>query len=67
MVSCLPSKTKQIKAVLFVKEREKITNKNIQALFKVSRETATRDLIFLLEKDILLSFGSNGAGALQSV
>jgi len=54
---------RQIKAVLFVKERGKITNKNIQELFKVSRETATRDLIFLLEKDILLSSGSKGAGA----
>jgi len=58
---------RQIKAVLFVKERGKITNKNIRGLFKVSRETATRDLIFLLEKDILLSFGSKRAGALQSV
>ena len=54
---------RQIKAVLFVKGKGKITNKNIQELFKVSRETATRDLIFLLEKDILLSSGSKGAGA----
>jgi len=54
---------RQIKAVLFVKGKGEITNKNIQELFKVSRETATRDLIFLLEKDILLSSGSKGAGA----
>jgi ATP-dependent DNA helicase RecG len=54
---------RQIKAVLFVKGKGEITNKNIQELFKVSRETATRDLILLLEKDILLSSGSKGAGA----
>ena len=54
---------RQIKAVMYVKENGRIANKNIQELFKVSRETATRDLIFLLEKDILLSSGSKGAGA----
>ena len=48
---------------MYVKEKGEITNKNIQELFKVSRETATRDLVFLLEKDILLSSGSKGAGA----
>lgn len=42
---------RQIKAVMYVKENIRITNKNIQELFKVSRETASRDLIFLLEKD----------------
>jgi ATP-dependent DNA helicase RecG len=54
---------RQIKAVMYVKENGRITNKNIQELFKVSRETATRDLIFLLEKDILLSSKIKGAGA----
>ena len=54
---------RRIKAVSYVKENGRITNKNIQELFKVSRETATRDLIFLLEKDILLSSGIKGAGA----
>ncbi|MEA3414649.1 MAG: ATP-binding protein, partial [Thermodesulfobacteriota bacterium] len=53
---------RQIKAVVYAKKNGRITNKNIQELFKVSRETATRDLIFLLEKDILLSSEIKGAG-----
>ena len=54
---------RQIKAVMYVKERGKITNKKIQELFAISRETATRDLTYLTEKNILKSSGSKGAGA----
>ncbi len=53
---------RQIKAVMYVKDNGRITNKEIQGLFEVSRETATRDLIFLEEKDILQRFGTRGAG-----
>lgn len=35
---------RQIRAVLYVKEKGSITNKEYQELFKVSRQTATRDL-----------------------
>lgn len=54
---------RQIKAVMYVRENGKITNKSIQELFTVSRETATRDLTCLTEKNILKSSGSKGAGA----
>jgi len=54
---------RQIKAVMYVKENGKITNKKIQELFAISRETATRDLTYLTEKNILKSSGSKGAGA----
>lgn len=53
---------RQIKAVIYVKENGKITNKNIQELFNVSRETATRDLAFLKEREILESSGKRGPG-----
>ncbi|MFQ5771251.1 MAG: ATP-binding protein, partial [bacterium] len=54
---------RQWREVLYVKEHGKITNKKIQELFSVSRETATRDLICLTEKEILDSSGIKGAGA----
>ena len=54
---------RQIKAVMYVKENGKITNKKIQELFAISRETATRDLTYLTQKNILKSSGSKGAGA----
>ena len=41
---------RQIKAVMYVKENGKITNKKIQELFAISRETATRDLTYLTQK-----------------
>lgn len=54
---------RQLKAVAFVKEKEKITNKEYQELFSVSRETASRDLGELTEKGIFENSGSKGAGS----
>lgn len=54
---------RQIKAVLFVKEKGEITNKEYQELVEVARMTATRDLKELVEKDILKSSGTKGAGS----
>jgi len=48
---------------LHVTENGKITNKEYQQLFDVSRETASRDLAELSEKGILESSGSKGAGS----
>lgn len=50
---------RQIKAVEFVKERGKITNKQYQKLSNISKPTATRDLADLVEKDV---FNSEGKG-----
>ncbi len=50
---------RQLKAVLFVKEKRKITNSIYQELNLVSRATATRDLTDLVEKDI---FSLKGIG-----
>ncbi len=54
---------RQLKAVNFVKDKGKITNKEYQELFSVSRETASRDLGELTEKGIFENSGSKGAGS----
>ena len=54
---------RQVKAVLFVFENRKITNKEYQEKFGVARMTATRDLTELVEKDILKSSDVKGAGS----
>ena len=49
---------RQIKAVFYVKEEGKITNKNYKELIQdISRITATRDLTNLVEKGILKMVG----------
>jgi len=49
---------RQIKAVMYVKKEGKITNKEYQTMFKVSKATATRDLSELVEKQIFNILGS---------
>jgi ATP-dependent DNA helicase RecG len=54
---------RQVKAVIFVKEKGKISNADYQELFSVSKATATRDLTELLDKFALLKkVGQTGAG-----
>jgi ATP-dependent DNA helicase RecG len=54
---------RQIKAVMYVVEKGKITNKEYQEIFGVARITATRDLAALIEKGILNSSNTKGAGS----
>ena len=54
---------RQIKAVLFVKEKGRISNKEYQKVFGVARMTATRDLTLLVEKGVLKSSDTKGAGS----
>jgi ATP-dependent DNA helicase RecG len=58
---------RQVKAVLLAKEKGKITNSEYQTLNDVSRETATRDLKELIEKNILKPSGQKGAGAFYTI
>jgi len=44
---------RQIKAVKYIKEKGRITNKDYQKEFSVSRQTATRDLTELVDKALL--------------
>lgn len=53
---------RQIKAVMYVKGKEKITNKEYQELNMVSKRTATRDLNDLVDRSILEQVGITGKG-----
>jgi len=54
---------RQFKAVNFVKEKGKITNKEYQELNDCSRNTASNDLGDLVHKNILVGSDVKGAGA----
>jgi ATP-dependent DNA helicase RecG len=54
---------RQIKAVMYVKKKVKITNKEYQEINICSRNTATNDLRILVEKEVLKESGKKGAGA----
>lgn len=45
----------------------KITNSDYQTLTDVSRETATRDLKELMDKQLIKSSGQKGAGAFYTL
>lgn len=49
---------RQVKAVLFAKDKGKITNSDYQTLNDISKATATRDLTELINKQILFLQGS---------
>jgi ATP-dependent DNA helicase RecG len=54
---------RQVKAVLYVKEKGKITNKEYQEINKVSKRTATNDLSELADKYKLVNNIGFGAGS----
>lgn len=54
---------RQIQAMKYVKENGKITNSEYQTNYGVARNTATRDLAELVEKGLLKSSESKGAGS----
>lgn len=58
---------RQVKAVLFTKEKGKLTNSDCQTLNDVSRETATRDLKQLIHKQLIKPSGQKGAGAFYTL
>ncbi len=53
---------RQIKAVLYVKEKGKITNKKYQEINNTTKKTASRDLSALVDKEILGQIGETGKG-----
>jgi len=55
-------KERQIKAVMYVKERGKITNKEYQKLVGVIKKTASRDLVDLVGEEIFSQSGVTGKG-----
>ncbi len=53
---------RQIKAVIYVKMNERITNQEFQKLLNVSKRTATNDLEDLAQKDLFEKVGTRGRG-----
>jgi len=53
---------RQIRAVMFVKQNGKITNKKYQHICDTSERTATRDLSGLVSLEILEQIGTTGKG-----
>ncbi len=53
---------RQIKAVFYVKEKGKITNKEYQSIAGTSKRTASRDLKELINKGIFKQIGATGKG-----
>ncbi len=51
---------RQIKAVLYAKEKGRITNKEYQETNEVSRQTSARELSHLVQSNILLRHGKTG-------
>lgn len=54
---------RQLKAVGYVKEKGKITNKEYQTLNSISERTASRELSELTDKQVLKSSETKGAGS----
>lgn len=53
---------RQIKAVMYVKEKGKITNRECKKICNASERTATRDLSSLVSREILEQIGITGKG-----
>ena len=58
---------RQIKAVLFVKEKGRITNKEYQEINEIAERTASRDLADLVSREIIINSGLKGAGAFYTL
>lgn len=57
IVSKLEYNTRQIKAVMYIKEKGRITNKECRELTQLSDEGVRKDLNELVEKGVLQSQG----------
>jgi len=53
---------RQIKAVIYVKEKGKITNKEYREITKISRQMATIELTNIVDRGVFLKIGKAGKG-----
>lgn len=58
---------RQVKALLFAKDKGKITNSEYQTLNDCSRNTASNDLTELVERNLIIASGQKGAGAFYTL
>ncbi len=54
-------------AVAYVKENRSITNSKYQAVCRVSKSTATRDIKELEDKGVLVNQGTKGSSAVYGL
>ncbi|MBU4338401.1 transcriptional regulator, partial [Patescibacteria group bacterium] len=53
---------RQINVISFVKKKKKITNREYQEEFNISERTASRELGYLVKKDVFKQIGTTGKG-----
>ena len=58
---------RQIRAVLYVKEKGRITNKKYQEITGVSRQMAAIELRQLVEKGVFVRIGESGRGVVYEL
>ena len=58
---------RQVKAVLYIKEKGKITNAEYQKLNDVSTSTATRDLTEMIRKNMIVNIGGETKSAVYKL
>jgi ATP-dependent DNA helicase RecG len=58
---------RQIKAVMYVKTKKRITNQEYQEIFKVSKRTATNDLDKLVQNNLFEKVGTKGKGTFYAI
>lgn len=58
----LPLNDRQIKAILFIKEKGEISNASYQALNSISKPVATKDLTDLTNRNLIQKIGTTGKG-----
>ena len=58
---------RQVKAVMYVKKKGEIRNKEYQELFNVSKRTVTNDLDQLLKKNLVEKIGTRGKGTFYKI
>ena len=66
-LSNLGLNNRQVKAVLYVKEKGKITNSQYQRICHISKATATRDIKELEAKSIIVNRGTKGSSAVYEL
>ncbi len=58
---------RQVKAILYIKEKGKITNSQYQRICSISKATATRDINDLESRNIFVNRGTKGSSAIYEL
>ena len=58
---------RQIKAIMYVKKKGRITNKEYQEIANISKPTATRELATLVNANLIEQQGATGKGTFYTL